>query len=94
MNSEERAKQRRRALMLRAVQDQMTSTETPEVKVHYERLRSLGQSDAQARELIATVLAVYLWHTMRKDGYSYSDYVAALARLPQIDWEENENDDF
>jgi hypothetical protein len=93
MNSEVRDKQRRKELMLRAVQDQMTSAETPEVRVHYERLRSLGQSDAQARELIATVLAFYIWHTMRKDDYSYSDYVDELARLPQIDWEENENDD-
>ena len=93
MNSEERAKQRRKALMLQAVQDQMTSAETPEVRVHYERLRALGQSDAEARELIAAVLAFYIWHTMRKDDYSYSDYVAELARLPQIDWLEDENDD-
>jgi hypothetical protein len=93
MNSEDRDKQRRRELMLRAVQDQMSSSETPEVRVHYDRLRSLGHSDAQARELIATVLAVYIWHTMRKDDYSYSDYVAELARLPEIDWQEDENDD-
>jgi hypothetical protein len=79
--------------MLRGVQDQMTSADMPEVRVHYERLRSLGHSDAQARELIATVLACYIWHTMRKDDYSYSDYVAELARLPEIDWQEDENDD-
>jgi hypothetical protein len=93
MNSEDRDKQRRKELMLRGVQDQMSSPDTAEVRMHYDRLRSLGHSDAQARELIATVLAFYIWHTMRKDGYSYSDYVAELARLPEVDWQETENDD-
>jgi hypothetical protein len=91
MNSQERDKQRRKELMLRGVEDQMNSPDTPEVRVHYERLRSLGHSDAEARELIATVLAFYIWHTMRKDDYTYSDYVAELARLPDIDWQEDEN---
>ena len=92
MNSEERDKQRRKELMLRGVQDQLDSPDTPEVRVHYERLRSLGHSEAAARELIATVLAFYIWHTMRKDDYSYSDYVAELAKLPAIDWQEDEDD--
>jgi hypothetical protein len=93
MNSEERDKQRRKELILRGVQDQMTSPDTPEVRAHYERLRSLGHTDAHARELIATVLGFYIWHTMRKDDYNYSDYVAELARLPEIDWQEDRNDD-
>jgi hypothetical protein len=79
--------------MLRAVEDQLTSPDTPEVRLHYERLLSLGHRDAEARELIATILAFYLWHTMRKDDYSYADYVAGLAKLPEIDWEEDENSD-
>ena len=91
--SEEGDKQRRKQLMLQAVQDQLTSAESPEVRTHYERLLSLGHTDAEARELIGTVLAVYIWHTMRKDGYSYSDYVAALAMLPDIDWGDDEDTD-
>lgn len=79
--------------MLQAVQDQLTSPESPEVREHYDRLRSLGHSDAEARELIATVLAFYMWHTARNDGSTYSDYVAELARLPEIDWQEEEEDD-
>ena len=93
MNSEEQDKQRRKELMLRAVQDQLTSPESPEVSVHYQRLLSLGHSDAQARELIATILAAYIWHTIKNDGYSYSDYVAALAKLPEIDWDEDEEEE-
>jgi hypothetical protein len=77
--------------VLQGVQDQLTSPDTPEVRIHYERLRSFGHSDAEARELIATVLAFYIWHTMRKDNYSYSDYVAELARLPEIDWKEDKS---
>jgi hypothetical protein len=91
MNSEERDKRRRREAMLQAVQDQLTSPETPEVREHYERLRSLGHSDGEARELIATILLFYMWNTMRGNDYSYSDYVAELARLPEIDWSEDED---
>ena len=78
--------------MLRGVEEQMASPDTPEVRAHYDRLRSLGQSDTEARELIATVLAFYIWHTMRKDDYSYLDYVAELAKLPEIDWQDDEED--
>ena len=93
MNSEERDKQRRKELMLQAVQEQIASPETPEVKMHYERLRALGRSDSEALELIATVLAFYMWHTMRQDDYTYSDYVVELERLPDIDWMDSEDDE-
>ena len=42
--SEEQDKQR----MLPAVQDQLSSPESPEVRTHYERLLSLGHTDAEA----------------------------------------------
>jgi len=66
MNSEERDKQRRKKLMLRGVQDQLNSPDTPEVKLHYERLLKTGHTDKDALELIATVLAFYFWHTARR----------------------------
>jgi hypothetical protein len=91
MNTEERDRQRRKELMLRAVQEQMNSADTPEVRAHYDRLCSLGHSDTEARELIATVLAFYIWHTMREDDYTYSDYVAELAKLPEIDWQDEKD---
>ena len=77
--------------MLTALDDQVCSPETPEVKHHYERLRSLGHSDADVRELMATVLAFYLWHTMRKDDYTYDDYLAELSKLPEIDWQDDDD---
>ncbi len=91
MEPEEQTKQRRKDLLLRGVEDQLNSPDTPEVKFHYDRLRSLGHSDDEARELIATLLAFYFWHMQRQDNYSYEDYVAELERLPEIDWQEDEN---
>jgi hypothetical protein len=93
MDSEERDKQRRKQLILQAVQDQLASPDSPEVKEHYDRLRSLGESDSEARELIAAVLAAYIWHTLREDDYTYTDYVNDLAKLPEIEWADEENED-
>ena len=88
--SDDSGRERRRALMLRALDDQLASAETPEVRQHYDRLRGLGHTDAEARELMATILAFYIWHTMRQDAYTYGDYVEELARLPEIDWHDEE----
>ena len=52
--------------------------------MHHQRLLSLGHSDSQARELIATLLTFYIWHTKRGDAYTYSDYVAELERLLRL----------
>lgn len=91
MNSEEAGRQRRRALVMRGVEAQLTSPETPEVRFHYQRLLSLGHGDAEAREMIGTLLMCYIWHSQRGDAYTYADYVAELERLPEIDWKEDGN---
>ena len=78
---------------MRGVQDQLESPDTPEVRLHYLRLLSLGHSDTEARELIATLLTFYMWHIARRDAYTYSDYVAELERLPEIDWGEDDDVD-
>ncbi len=91
--SEDSAKQRRREAILMALEDQLHSPETPDVKTHYDRLTGLGHGDSEVRELMATVLAFYLWHTARGDNYSYDDYVAELAKLPEIDWKDDADGD-
>ena len=78
--------------MLRGVQDQLDSPDTPEVRMHYERLLTLGHSDSEARELIATVLACYIWHSVQQDEFTYADYVAELKKLPELDWQDDDND--
>ena len=77
--------------MLRALDDQLNSAETPELRDQYDRLRGLGHTDAETRELMPTVLTFYIWHTMRQDGYTYREYVGELARLPKIDWQDEED---
>lgn len=79
--------------MFAALADQLASPETPEVREHYERLLRLGLADSKVRELMATVLAIYMWHALRKDGYTYRDYVAELSILPEIDWNEGDDTD-
>ncbi|MDH7502923.1 MAG: hypothetical protein QHJ82_09495 [Verrucomicrobiota bacterium] len=83
----------RKRLMLRAVQDQLNSPDTPEVNLHYKRLLSMGYSPARAKGLIATVLAVYMWHILRGEQYTYSNYVEQLAKLPAIDWLNEEDEE-
>ena len=78
---------RRRALMLQALDDQLSSPDTPEVREQFQRLIDEGHSEEDARELMASILAVYIWRTHRGDDYTYGDYVADLERLPEIDWD-------
>ncbi len=73
--------------MLQALDEQLASPETPEVRHHYQRLLDEGYSEEDTRELLATILSFYIWHTKRGDGYSYADYVEELAQLPDIDWD-------
>jgi len=91
--SEDKAKQERREAMMDALADQLSSPETPEVKQHYDRLLSLGITDPEVRELMATVLAFYLSHRLREDDYTYDDYLAELSKLPEIDWQDDDDAD-
>ncbi len=77
--------------MLTALADQLSSPETPEVKQHFDRLIKLGIADSEVHELMATVLAFYLWHTMRKDAFTYDDYLVELSKLPEIDWMDDDD---
>ena len=79
--------------MLDALDEQISSPEAPEVKQQYERLLSLGITDFKARLLMARVFAIYVWHTLRKDNYTYADYVAQLSQLPDIDWSDDDDTD-
>jgi hypothetical protein len=91
--SEDKARQRRRKAFLTALAEQLASPETPEVKQQYDRLLGLGLPDAEVRELMATTLAIYFWHTMRNDDYTYDNYVADMSKLPEIDWLDDDDSD-
>jgi hypothetical protein len=91
--AEQKERNRRRRAILDALDEQLSSPESPEVKREYERLLSLGITDFKVRLLMARVFASYVWHTLRKDNYTYADYVLQLSKLPEIDWGEYDDDD-
>lgn len=93
MREEAIDKRTRKRLMLRAVQDQLNSPDTPEVKLHYNRLLAMGYSATRAQELIATVLALYMWHVLRGEQFTYSNYIEQLAKLPATDWLNEEDEE-
>jgi hypothetical protein len=82
------ATQRRKAAILAALNEQLESSDTPEVQEQYDRLRVSGFSDTAVREMMAAVLATYLWHVMKQDDYTYADFVTQLKALPQVPWKE------
>jgi hypothetical protein len=84
-------KQRRREILLTALDEQLSSPETPEVRSELERLIALGLPAAEARRMMARVLAMYVWHTMRKDPYTYEDYLMDLSTLPESERKECQN---
>jgi hypothetical protein len=75
-------------LLLRAIEDQMASTETPEVRREFERLSSLGIAEDEARKMMATVLSFYVTRMQKQQAdFDYAGYVAELSRLPEIDFD-------
>ncbi len=81
-------KARRKAAMLAGLEDQLSSTETPEVKIHLDRLLSLGHTEDESKEMMATILLFYIMHTQKAEDYTYDDYIEELSKLPEIDWKE------
>lgn len=72
--------------LLFAVDEQLRSSATPYVKATYERLRSLGLADEQAREEIADCLGQELDEMLeQKRSFDESLYRSLLDALP---WQE------
>ena len=90
--AEQKEKNRRRRAILDALDEQLSSPETSEVLQQYDRLLDSGIPDLKARLQMARVLAGYIWHTLRKDNYTYANYVAELSRLPEIDGGDDDTD--
>lgn len=77
---------RARAAILQALDDQLRSPETPEVRAELKRLLSLGLKERRARELMALVLITHIARMMKhKRPFDYSAYLAELRRLPEFD---------
>ena len=75
-----------KAVVFEVVDNQLRDLNPPETKQTYDRLRALGYSRAQARKLIAIVVAAEIFHVMtHKELFHHSRFVAALNRLPSVE---------
>ena len=71
--------------ILTAVDNQLRGNDPPETKETYDRLRSLGHSDKDARKLIGSALAIETFRILKHgEQYNHSRYVANLRNLPVI----------
>ena len=80
------ANRKLKTAVLEVVDNQLRDLNPPETKQTYDRLRALGYSRAQARKLIAIVVAAEIFHVMtHKELFHHSRFVAALNRLPDVE---------
>jgi len=74
-----------RAAILEVVDNQITNDNPPETRQTYERLMREGRSDADAKSLIGTVVAVEIFEVLkRQEPFNPQRFVQALNRLPEL----------
>lgn len=79
--------------LLRAVNEQLCSPQTPYVKACYDRLQALGMEDATIREEIADCLGQELDEMLeKKRAFSEAQYRALLDALPWNEKPLSQND--
>lgn len=80
---------RARAALLQALDDQLNSSETPEVRAELQRLTAAGIKEKEAKEMMATILAFHIARLMRSEKpFDYAAYLAELRKLPEIDYDQ------
>jgi hypothetical protein len=83
LEREDESVRRRRDAILQAVDEQLSSPQTPEVRAHFQRLLALGYDDDEARIMIAGRLIIFITNALNGLPYTHQDYVRELERLPQ-----------
>jgi hypothetical protein len=77
-----------KAALLEALEQQLNSRETPEVKQELKRLVAAGVPESEAKEMMALILAFHIARLMKgTKPFDYAAYVAELRRLPEIDYD-------
>ncbi len=80
---------RARAALLQALEDQLQSPETPEVRAELDRLLAAGVEEMRAKELMALILSFHIARLMRgKEAFDYAAYLAELRKLPEVDYDQ------
>jgi hypothetical protein len=76
------------AALLEALENQLHSPQTPEVKAELERLIATGVRKREAKEMMAAVLGFHIVSLMKgTKAFDYSTYLSELHRLPEIDYD-------
>lgn len=84
-------RERARAVIFEVIETQVRNNDPPETRQTLDRLIGAGHSRAEAKRLIACVLATELFDVMKSEKpYNNARYVANLERLPELPWEEGE----
>lgn len=81
---------RAKAALLRALEDQLRSPETPEVRGELARLIQAGVKENEAKEMMAAMLAFHIASMMKGTRqFDYAAYLAELRRLPEINYDQS-----
>ena len=66
------------------IKNQIKLNTPPETKQTFDRLKGLGYSDLDTKELIAQCVAVEIYNVMKhKEPYNESRYISNLKKLPE-----------
>ncbi len=77
-----------RAAMYEVVDNQLRAGDPPETRQTLERLMAEGHSEAEARRMIAAMVASEIFDMLKhKAAYDPARYLAALKRLPKMPWD-------
>ena len=77
-----------RQAILEVVQNQIRDNDPPETRQTFERLRAAGYPADEARRLLATAVAVEIFHLMRDhESFNRERFVRNLAHLPREPWD-------
>jgi formate dehydrogenase maturation protein FdhE len=78
-----------RAALMQGLEDQLRSSETPEVRAELDRLVTAGVNKKEAKEMMATILAFHIARLMKAEKpFDNAAYLAELRRLPEIDYDQ------
>lgn len=73
-----------RNMIYEVIQNQLDANDPPETKINFERLKSMGYSEFEARQHVAQCFAVELFDMMKyHKPYNRSRYIRNLNQLPK-----------
>lgn len=77
--------QRAGEALVEAVENQIRDDDPPETRITLDRLISLGESEEDAMRLIASVLSVEIFESLKNETpYNEERYLTNLKNLPEL----------